>query len=277
MVVIRTCLSTFQSRCSRLGGSSLKKRRKSLVHRLILNDQTFLSPYMTGTLQEMLPEQSRLLGQLSCSSAVCLRNHTTISTDDLLGLCIDRSDPFRTGHAIRPLEDPFPFESNPNPRDDDYSSLRTRFFQQPYRVLPENLQILLTTSSSIYRTVMPLPLNGKNAHRNQIIEYLLNYAYSHWNNQTNQFEFAELSLSYHQQIIAPLLDYAKYIADERAIHLIERTSSKFDSELPFTFGYVLAPSMSVYNETFLHATEIDRREAMLMMDLFANLIHRGYV
>jgi hypothetical protein len=110
---------------------------------------------------------------------------------------------------------------------------------------------------------------------NNIIEYLFNYAYTTWNKTSNQFDFDKQSLIYHQQIIAPLLEYAKYISSEKKIHILERYSNKYQSELPFTFGYVLAPSMSVYNETYLNADENERIESMNMMDLFANLMHNG--
>ena len=253
----------------------MKKRRKSRVHRLILNDQTFLSPSMTSTLQEIISNQPRLLASLSCSSPSCLRNRTLISTADLLQLHLHDADDERLRSSIRPLEDLFPFEQSTTAREDQPNPLRLKFFQQPHRLLPENLHILFTTSSSITRSALPLPLSGKNSNRNHIIEYLINYAYTRWNASANQFDFDQSSLSYHQQIIALLLEYAKAISNDRTIHVLERSSKKYQSELPFTLGYVLAPSMSVYNDTYLKADETDRQESMRLMDLFANLIHTG--
>ncbi|CAF1615740.1 unnamed protein product, partial [Adineta ricciae] len=46
---------------------------------------------------------------------------------------------------------------------------------------------------------------------------------------------------------------------------------------PFTFGYVLAPSMSIFNETYFNANENDRIESMKIMDLFAKLLHNGNI
>ena len=239
------------------------KRRKSLVHRLILNDQTFLSPQMTSTLQEISPYQSKILSSLSCSTPACLRDQTVISTNDLLELNTYLDDREHRNYLC-PLENPFPFYHS--------NTLRLNFYQQAHIFLPENLRILLTTSSSL-----PFSFDLKPPHLNQIIEYLFNYAYTKWNKTTNQFVFDQQSLNYHQQIIAPLLEYAKYISNERLIHILERHSNKYQSELPITFGYVLAPSMSVFNQTYLTADENDRIDSMNIMNLFANLIHNGYV
>lgn len=149
------------------------------------------------------------------------------------------------------------------------------FYQQSHLFLPENLPLLLTTSSSIVRPSLPLAIESTNRHISHIIEYLLNYAYTNWNRTLNQFEFDQQSFNYHQHILAPLLEYAKYISPKRSIHILERSTNKYQSEIPFTFGYVLAPSLSVFNETYLNADEQDRRESMHCMDLFANLIHNG--
>ncbi|CAF1076045.1 unnamed protein product [Adineta steineri] len=330
------------------GGTGTIKRRKSLVHRLILNEQTFLSPHMTSTLQEISSYQSNFLSYLSCSTLQCLRNQTLITTDDFLQkttysnengyfnymcplenpfpfyhssiLNNDYINPlrlrfFQQAHTLLPenlriltlqclrnqtlittddflqkttyskengyfnymcpLENPFPFYHSSILNNDYINPLRLRFFQQAHTLLPENLRILLTTSSSITRSTLSVPFDIKNLNMNKTIEYLFNYAYTIWNKTTNKFHFDKQLLSYQQQIIAPLLEYAKYISNERKIHILERHSNKYQSELPFTFGYVLAPSMSVYNDTYLTADENDRNESMSMMDLFANLIHNG--
>jgi hypothetical protein len=252
-----------------LGGTGTVKRRKSLVHRLILNEQTFLSPQMTSTLQEIASYQKNILSYLSCSTPDCLRNQSLITTNDFLQLNT-YSNENGSRNYICPLENPFPFYHSSLINDDHSNILRFKFFQQPQIFLPENLHILLTTSSLITRSIIPLQID-----KNNIVEYLFNYAYTKWNKTSNQFDFDHQSLTYHQQIIAPLLEYAKYISNERQIHALERHSKKYQSELPFTFGYVLAPSMSVYNDTYLNANENDRIESMYMMDLFANLIHNG--
>ena len=249
-----------------LGGTRTVKQRKPLVHRLILNEHTFLSPQMTSTLQEISPYQSKILSSFSCSSSSCLRNRSLINTEDFLRLDSYSHDN-RHRNYICPLEKPFPFYHS--------HSLRTDFFQQAHIFLPQNLHILLTTSSSIIRSSFSLPIEAKHPHLNNILEYLFNYAYTKWNRTSNQFDFDQQALDYHQQIIAPLLEYAKYIFNERSIHIVERHSKKYQSELPLTFGYVLAPSLSVFNQTFLEADEDDRRESRSMMDLFANLIHNG--
>ncbi len=218
---------------------------------------------MTSTLQEISPYQSKILSSLSCSTLACLRDQTVISTNDLLELNTYLDDREHRNYLC-PLENPFPFYHS--------NTLRLNFYQQAHIFLPENLRILLTTSSSL-----PFSFDLKPPHLNQIIEYLFNYAYTKWNKTTNQFVFDQQSLNYHQQIIAPLLEYAKYISNERLIHILERHSNKYQSELPITFGYVLAPSMSVFNQTYLTADENDRIDSMNIMNLFANLIHNGYV
>jgi len=222
---------------------------------------------MTSTLEEISSYQLNILSSLSCSTPKCLRNQSLITTNDFLQLNTYSND---DGHRnyICPLENPFPFS------DDHSNFLRLKFSQQSQIFLPENLHILLTTSSSIIRSIIPLPIDINN---NNIIDYLFNYAYTKWNKTSNKFYFDKQSLNYHQQIIAPLLEYAKYISNEKQIHMIERYSKKYQSELPFTFGYVLAPSMSIFNETYLNADDNDRIESMHMMDLFANLIHNGLV
>ncbi|CAF1193326.1 unnamed protein product [Rotaria sp. Silwood1] len=256
------------------GGTGIIKRRKPLVHRLILNEQLFLSPYMTSTLEDISIYQTNILSHLSCSTLSCLRNKNLITTNDFLQLNT-YSDDNRHMNYICPLENPFPFYSNLLINNDHKNLLRLKFFQQAHLLLSENLHILLITSSTIIRKKLPIQIDMKNSIMNNIIEYLLNYAYIQWNKTSNQFDFDEQSLSYHQQIIAPLLQYAKYISNERKIYALERYSNKFNSELPFTFGYVLAPSMSVYNDTYLNADENDKIESMYIMDLFANLIHNG--
>ncbi|CAF3634574.1 unnamed protein product [Adineta steineri] len=256
------------------GGTGTIKRRKSLVHRLILNEQTFLSPHMTSTLQEISSYQSNFLSYLSCSTLQCLRNQTLITTDDFLQKTTYSNENGYFNYMC-PLENPFPFYHSSILNNDYINPLRLRFFQQAHTLLPENLRILLTTSSSITRSTLSVPFDIKNLNMNKTIEYLFNYAYTIWNKTTNKFHFDKQLLSYQQQIIAPLLEYAKYISNERKIHILERYSNKYQSELPFTFGYVLAPSMSVYNDTYLTADENDRNESMSMMDLFANLIHNG--
>ena len=228
-----------------LGGRGTRKRRESLVHRLILNEQTFLSPSMTTNLQEIHS---------------CPRNRSALAAlPELLRLSL--TDP-----SLRPLEDPFPFDQSAS------NSLRNRFYHQPSRLLPEHLAILLTTSNPDRSSSS---FNPNASPRNHLIEHLIHYAYTRWNSTSNQFEFDSSLLHYHQQIIAPLLDYAKAISTHRSVHIVERATKKYRSELPLTLGYVLAPSLSVFNETYLHADQIDRDESLLLMDLFANLIHQG--
>ncbi len=226
---------------------------------------------MTSTLQEISSYQSNILSYLSCSTPYCLRNQSIITTDDFLQL-YTYSDKNSHVNYICPLENPFPFYHPALMNDNSSNPLRLRFFHQAQALLPDNLHILLTTSTSITRSTLPLPFNRN---INNTIEYLLNYAYTKWNKTSNQFDFDKQLLSYHQQIIAPLIEYAKSISDQKKIHILERHSKRYESELPFTFGYVLAPSMSVYNDTYLIADEKDRIESMYIMDLFANLIHNG--
>jgi hypothetical protein len=223
---------------------------------------------MTSTLQEILAEQTRLLSSLTCSTLSCLRNRTRTTTDNLLQLTIDAN----MEYSLRPLEDPFPFDQISSVKDDSFNPLRYKFFQHTDRLLPEHLHILLTTTAlSISSSIISSSLTN----RNQFVDYLIDYAYTQWNSTINQFEFDRLAFDYHQDILAPILQYAKYVSNERMIHILERTSSKYQSELPLTFGYVLAPSMSVYNETYLEANDIDREESLLMMDIFANILHHG--
>ncbi|UJR22431.1 hypothetical protein I4U23_025491 [Adineta vaga] len=241
------------------GGTGTVKRRKSLVHRLILNDQTFLSPYMTSTLQEISTYQSNLLSHLTCSTAQCLRNQSLISTNDLLQLN-SYLNPHGYSNFICPLENPFPFYHSSVLSNDYSNPLRSRFFQRSQALLPENLRILLTTSTLTSRSTLSLPFDIKTSHKNNTIEYLFNYAYTKWNKTTNQFDFDQQLLNYHQQIIAPLLQYAKYLSNQTQLHLLEQHSTKYQSELPLTLGYVLAPSMSIHNDTYLTANENDRIE-----------------
>ena len=257
-----------------LGGTGAIKRRKSLVHRLILNDQTFLTPYTTATLEEISSHQSNILSHLPCSSLHCLRDRNLITTTDFLDLTTYSTDNKHINY-ICPLENPFPFFHSSFINHDHSNHLRLKFFQQAHTLLPEKLHILLTTSSSLIQTKLPSKIDMTNSTMNNIIDYLLHYAYTKWNKTSNQFYFDEQLLIYHQQIVAPLLQYAKYISNDRQIHILEKNSNKYNSELPFTFGYVLAPSMSVYNDTYLTADENDKIESMLTMDLFANLIHNG--
>ena len=246
------------------------KRRKPLVHRLILNDLTFLSPHMTSTSPEIFSSQSSVLVRLACSTPSCLRNQSLISTDDLLRL---RADSNRNeGHDyIRPLENPFPFHHSSATTEGQPSPLRSRFIQQAHALLPDNLRVLLTASTARFA----LSSDIRHPRTNATTEYLFNYAYTKWNRTSHQFDFDQQLLSYHRDIIAPLLQYATYLGEHIRTHLLERHASKYASELPLTFGYVLAPSMSVYNETYLTASDSDRVESMCMMDLFANLIHNG--
>lgn len=261
--------SFFEMYGSLLGGIGTIKRRKSLVHRLILNDQTFLSPFTTSTYEELSSSHSEILSSLVCSTSSCLRNQSLISTNDLLQLNLYSSLHKHHSCLICPLESPFPFYHS--------KMLRMNFYQQSQVFLPENLHILLTTSATIRRLSVPLSIDPTHRHISSIMDYLFNYAYTKWNRTSNQFDFDQHTFNYHQQIIAPLLDYAKYISNHRSIHILERLSNKYPSELPLTFGYVLAPSLSVFNETYLNADETDRRESMEMMDLFSNLIHNGLV
>ncbi|CAF0887647.1 unnamed protein product [Rotaria sordida] len=258
------------------GGTGTIKRRKSLVHRLILNDQTFLSPYMTSIVNEISSYQRDILSDLSCSTLLCLRNESLIKTKDLLELNT-YSKNYGYINYIKPLEYPFPFfNSFLDTKIDHINSLRMKFYHQSNTLLPENLHILLTISSSINHSLFQeININNNNNNRNNIIEDLINYAYTKWNIKTNEYYFDKYLFNYHQQILGPLLKYSKYVSNDRNIHILERYSNKYQSELPYTFGYVLAPSMSVFNDTYLNADENERIESMKSMDLFANLIHNG--
>ncbi|CAF1403081.1 unnamed protein product [Rotaria magnacalcarata] len=254
------------------GGTGTIKRRKSLVHRLILNDQTFLSPHMTSIVNEISSYQKDILSQLSCSTLVCLRNQTLVKTKDLLELNTYSKD---NGHInyLSPLENPFPFfNTHIDTRNDRVNPLRMKFYHQSNTLLPENLHILLTISSSINHSLFH-NINFNN--RNNFIQDLINYAYTKWNTKTNEYYFDKDLFNYHQQFLGPLLKYAKYVSNDRNIHILEKYSNKYQSELPYTFGYVLAPSMSVYNDTYLNADENDKIESIKTMNLFANLIHHG--
>ena len=226
-----------------------KRRRKSLLHRLILADQTFLTPSMTTISQETLADRSMILSHFSCSSSTCLQNRTAVSTEDLL----QSTKQF----DLRPLEEPFPFDQ-PTP-----TRLRTKFLRETHRILSENLSILLVASPSNIET--------RQTQRNALIDF----AYTRWNFSTNQFEFDPSMIHYHQHIIGPLLEYGKIVSTSRKVHIVERISRKFSSELPLTMGYVLAPSMSVFNETFYDANDSDREESLKFLDLMANLLHQG--
>ena len=247
----------------------MPKRRRSFVHRLILNDQTFLSPQMTSNFEEFSSYQSLILSKLPCSKPQCLRNQTLIRTNDFLQLNTYSMDANNLRNYICPLENPFPFTN-------DYSNfLRTKFSYQSQIYLPDHLPILLTTSSNLHRRKKFSSFEWKHLPTNNILEYLFNYAYTKWNHTTNQFEFDQQTLIYHQEYLAPLLAYAKYVSNQRKIYIFERSSNKYRSELPLTFGYVLAPSMSVFNESFINANENDRNESLILMNLFANLINNG--
>ena len=255
---------------STLGGSGTVRRRKSLVHRLILNDQTFLSPQMTSVINEISTHQKELFAHLSCSTPACLRNQSLTTTRQLLN--IETGVKESRSHAyLKPLESPFPFLNALEPKNSSSNPLRMKFYQQPSALLPENLPILLTLSPAPSPSLSHEP----NADSNRIIEYLTNFAYTKWNGNTNQYQFDRDLFHYHQTLLAPLLRYAKHVSNDRHIHLLERCANKYHSELPYTLGYVLAPSMSVFNDTYLKADEQDRRESMKIMDLFANLLHNG--
>ncbi|CAF3600385.1 unnamed protein product [Adineta steineri] len=250
------------------GGTGTIKRRKSLVHRLILNDQTFLSPHMTSIINEISSYQNDILSHLSCSTFTCLRNQTLIKTNDLLELNTYSKDSGYINY-LNPLENPFPFFNSPI---DQKNPLRMKFYHQSNALLPENLHILLTISSTINHS----SLKETNSN-NVLIENLINYAYTKWNKKLNEYHFDKYLFNYHQQILAPLLKYAKYISNNENVHILERYTNKYQSELPFTFGYVLAPSMSVFNDTYLNASENEKIESMKIMDLFANLVHNGNI
>jgi len=249
-----------------LGGTSSIKRRKPLVHRLILNDQTFLSPHMTSIINENSPYSSNLFSDLTCSTSSCLRNQTLVKTNDLLQL---NTYSLESGYInyLNPIESPFPFF---HLLSDTKDPLRTKFYHQTNELLPENLRILLTISSSINHSLIN-SIHSSYSNRNNII----NYAYTKWNLKNHDYHFDESLYNYHRYILAPLLQYAKYTSNNRQIVLVEKYFNRYQSELPFTMGYVLAPSMSVFNETYVNANENEKIESMKMMNLFANLIHNG--
>ena len=228
---------------------------------------------MTSTLKEISSYQNDILSRLSCSTSLCLRNQSLIKTNDLLELNT-YSKEYGYINYVNPLENPFPFFNSPlDAKTDRTNPLRVKFYHQANTLLPENLQILLTISSSINHSLFKeINFNNNN---NNIIENLINYAYTKWNVKTNEYHFDNYLFNYHQQILAPLLKYAKYVSNGRNTHILEQYLNKYQSELPFTFGYVLAPSMSVFNDTYLNASEHEKIESMKMMDLFANLIHKG--
>ena len=254
------------------GGTGVIKRRKSLVHRLILNDQTFLSPHMTSTVNEISLHQKDILSHLSCSTLLCLRNGSLVKTNDLLQLNTYTKNQGYINY-LNPLESPFPFFNLPYDTKIDYiNPLRMNFYHQSKALLPENLHILLTISSSINHSLLR-KTNVNNS--NTITRDLIHYAYIKWNMKTNEYYFDKYIFNYHEQILAPLIKYAKYVSYDQNVHILERYSNKYQSELPYTFGYVLAPSVSVFNDTYLNANENDKIESMKIMNLFANLIHNG--
>jgi len=224
---------------------------------------------MTSIVNEISSYQKDILSHLSCSTTLCLRNQSLIKTNNLLELnTYSKDDGYR--NYLNPLENPFPFF---NSLTDQKNPLRMKFYQQSNTLLPENLHILLTISSTINHSLYQE--TNFNNNQNILIENLINYAYTKWNKNTHEYHFDKYLFNYHQQILAPLLKYAKYVSNDRNIHMLERYSNKYQSELPFTFGYVLAPSMSVFNDTYLNATENERIQSMKTMDLFANLVHNG--
>ena len=217
---------------------------------------------MTSIINEIASYQRELLSQFSCSTPNCLRNQSLIKTEDFLQLNTYVDDASGRNY-LTPLENPFPFFHS---HSEEKNPLRTKFFYQTQTLLPENLQILLTISSSINHSLV---------HSTDLKTSLINYAYTKWNMKTNDFYFDQSSFNYHQQIFAPLIKYAQYVANHRKIFLLENYANRYQSELPLTFGYVLAPSMSVFNETYLNASESEKKESLKMMNLFANLIHNG--
>lgn len=225
---------------------------------------------MTSIIGEISSNQQEILSQLSCTTSSCLRNQSLVRTKHFLELNTYSHDDGRVNY-LRPLEEPFPF-FNPA-RDgaiDQKNPLRTKFYQQSNALLPENMNILLTVSPVIsHPSSEQTPLNRI------LIDNLLNYAYTKWNRKASAYQFDKALLNYHQHTLAPLLKYAKYASNQRNVHIVERHSNKYQSELPLTFGYVLAPSMSVYNETYLTASETERQESLKMMDLFAKMLHNG--
>jgi len=223
---------------------------------------------MTSIINEISSYQKDIFSNLLCSTSLCLRNQSLIKTNDLLELNT-YSKEFGYINYLNPLENPFPFLNFPL---DQKNPLRMKFYHQTNTILPENLHILLTISSSINHSLLnKMNFNNNNNH----IENIINYAYTKWNFEKNEYYFDKYLFNYHQQILAPLLKYAKYISNHRNIHILENYSNKYQSELPFTFGYVLVPSMSIYNDTYLNSNENEKIESMKIMNLFANLIHNG--
>lgn len=228
---------------------------------------------MTTVVNEVSSYQRDILSDLSCSTSLCLKNQSVIKTKDLLELNT-YSNTYGYMNYLSPLENPFPFFNTLfDTRNDNLNSLRMKFFHQSNTLLPENLHVLLTISSSINH---PLLYDMNFNTKNNFVRDLINYAYTKWNMRTNEYYFDKYLFNYHQQILIPLLKYAKYISNDRNVHILEKYSNKYQSELPYTFGYVLAPSMSVFNDTYLNADEHERIESMKAMNLFANLIHNGY-
>ena len=225
---------------------------------------------MTSTVNEISSYQKDILSHLSCTTSQCLRNQTQISTNQFLDLNTYSQDRGYINYLC-PLENPFPFFNTQfETNSDQKNPLRMKFYHQANALLPESMHILLTTS-----LIANHSLTKQVDVNNILIDSLLNYAYTKWNRQTHEYRFDETLLNYHQQILAPLLKYAKYASNNRNIHILERYANRYQSELPLTFGYVLAPSMSVYNDTYLNANENDRIESMKIMDLFAKLLHNG--
>lgn len=226
---------------------------------------------MTTMINEVISKHEDFISKLSCSTLTCLRNQTRLSTDELIRLnTYSNEDPHL--NYLSPLEYPFPFLQNFEMKNNSFNPLRSKFFRQSVNLLPEQMPILLTISSS---TNHHLVKDENFRTDNDFINYLINYAYTKWNSKTREYYFDRYLFNYHKQILAPVLKYAYFLPRARDVHLVERHSNRFVSELPFTFGYVLAPSLSVFNETYKNASEEERIESMKTMDLFANLIHTG--
>lgn len=222
---------------------------------------------MTSILPDISTYQKEILSSLSCSTLNCLRNQSVIKTDDLLRLNSYANELGRRNY-LTPLENPFPFfHSHSESNIDEKNPLRMKFYHQTHALLPENLQILLTISSSINHSLTHDQTDLKTN--------LINYAYTKWNGKNNEYYFDQSSFDYHQQILAPLIKYAQYVSQHRKVFLLENFVNRYQSELPLTFGYVLAPSMSIFNQTYLNASEFEKKESMKIMNLFANLIHNG--
>ncbi|CAF0746454.1 unnamed protein product [Didymodactylos carnosus] len=252
------------------GGTGTTKRRKPLVRRLILNDATFLSPLMTSsidpfttTIRDPTHYTSNFFNTLNCTHNLssrdiysCLTNKTRLSTSTLLSINTYVNKYY---NYLNPLEEPFPFFSN--------GHLRHRFFQQTNTLLPEKFDVLITMfSSSLSQisssdsTQLQTFIENMYTVSKHTIHYLIKYAYSIWNDKLKKFEFNFNKFSYHQTIVAPLLQYIEKLS--KNTHTIEwqikSNSLNYESELPYTFGYMLAPSMSVYNNSYLYANENDR-------------------